>query len=168
MEEQFSTMEGRARLRDLQASDIEREQREEREKRNKGFTQIYGRGFNRLHELIVVNASAARLYLLLAEHMDGTGALVASQEVLAEYLCVTTRTISRLTIVLEREEALFRIRVGSGVYCYALDPDEVWKAWNSSKTTAIFNTKTLVSKKDRQNGTVNKRLATMFKERRKE
>lgn len=165
MSEQLEMLERNARIRDFESDDIKREEQEERLKKNKGFTQVYGKGFKRLQHLMKNNPSAARLYIILAEHMDGHGAVVASQEVLGEYLEMSKRTIIRLTKTLEAENAIFRIRVGNGVYCYALDPEEVWKAWNTGKDTAVFNTKTLVSKKDKENQTVNKRLAMMFKER---
>lgn len=165
--DQLDMLENNARMRDYEAEDAKREEEEEKKKRNKGFTQVYGKGFQRLQSLISKKPNAAKLWLLLAEKMDGYGALVASQDTLAEYLDLSSRTVRRLTQDLEDENALFRIRVGNGVYCYALDPEEVWKAWNSSKETAIFHTKTLVSKKDRENNTIDKRLALLMKEKTK-
>lgn len=162
--EQLDILERNARARDFEAEDAKKAEEEEKKKRNKGFTQVYSKGFRRLQDLISKKPNAAKLWLLLAEKMDGYGALVASQDTLAEYLGLSSRTVRRLTQDLEDENALFRIRVGNGVYCYALDPDEVWKAWNSSKNTAIFNTKTLVSKKDRENNTIDKRLAMLIKQ----
>ena len=86
------------------------------------------------------NPSAARLYALLAEHIDPNGGVVvAAQTVLAEMLGVTDRTIRTLTKALEEQGAVVRIRVGAGTYAYALDPDEVWKAWTSRRTTPSFD-----------------------------
>lgn len=150
-----------------------REMRKEKEERrraelsreNRDFVQVYPKGWRRLHTLIQSNPSAARLYALLAENMDPQGgAVVASQNVLAEMLGVTDRTIRTLTKVLEDQGAIIRIRVGAGTYAYALDPDEIWRAWAVSKDHAVFRTRTLVSKADRENGTVRRRIKMMMHE----
>jgi len=151
-----------------EAGQQKRDQEEDRERARKGnsdFTQVYAKGWNRLRELIKTNPSAARVYAFLAEHIDGVcGVVVVSQDVLAEEVGVHVRTIKRLTKVLEDEKALVRIRVGTGVYGYALDPTEVWKSWDDSKPMAAFTTKTLVRKGDRDNSTVKRKLKVMLGE----
>lgn len=150
---------------ELEARDREIALREEEEKKNSGFVQVYKKGWRRLQSLIQHNPGAARVFAFLAENIDGScGAVVVSQNVLAEELNIVERTIRRHTKWLEEQGALVRIRVGSGVYAYALDPEEVWKSWDSKKEHAAFVTKTLVSKKDRENGTVKRRLSLMLKE----
>lgn len=89
--------------------------------------------------------------------------MVAAQTVLAEILDVNERTIRRLTQALEDQNAIVRIRVGSGTYAYALDPSEVWKAWDVAKDHAVFRTKTLVSKNG-ENALVKRRLQVMIRE----
>lgn len=126
---------------------------------------MYAKGWRRLQSLIQSNPSAARLYALIAENMDPQGgAVVASQTVLAEMLGVTDRTIRTLTKTLEDQGAIVRIRVGAGTYAYALDPDEIWRAWAVSKDHAVFRTRTLVSKADKENGTVKRRIRMMIHE----
>jgi hypothetical protein len=140
------------------------EDREAKEtKKNKDFIQVYGKGFERISSLIAKNPSAAKLYVFLAEHIEpGTGAVVVSQELLAEELGVSDRTIRRISKVLEEEGAIVRIRLGaSSIYAYCLDPEEVWKSWNTNKKYAAFNTKTLARHKD--NGDVKRRLMVMLK-----
>jgi len=124
---------------------------------------VYGKSFERISHLIQKNPSAARLYVFLAEHIEpGTGAVVASQELLAEELGVSDRTIRRLSKVLEEEGAIIRLKLGAGsIYAYCLDPEEVWKSWNTTKKYAAFNTKTLARKQD--NGDVKRRLMVMLK-----
>jgi DNA-binding transcriptional regulator YhcF (GntR family) len=132
---------------------------------NKEFTQVYVKGWRRLQSLIRTNPSAARVYAFLAENIDGTvGAVVVSQDVMAEDLGVHVRTIRRLTKTLEDEGALVRIKVGTGVYAYALDPSEIWKSWDDKKELAAFNTRTLIAKKDRANGQVRRKLKFMMGE----
>lgn len=132
-------------------------------RKNKGFTQVYSSGFKRIAELFGKYPLAGRLYLFLAEHIEpGTGAVVASQELLAEEMEVTTRTIRTATKWLEDNDALLRVRLGAGgIYAYCLDPNEVWKSWNTSKKYAAFNTKTLARHKD--NGDIKRRLMVMLK-----
>ena len=50
------------------------------------------------------------------------------------------------------------------MYAYALDPDEVWKAWGDRKDEAAFVTRTLVRKSDRHNGEVRRKLKVMLTE----
>jgi CTP-dependent riboflavin kinase len=140
------------------------EDRQAREtKKNKDFVQVYEKGFQRISSLINNNPSAAKLYVFLANYIEpGTGAVVASQELLAEELGVSSRTIRRLSKVLEEEGAIIRIRLGAGsIYAYCLDPEEVWKSWDTSKKYAAFNSKTLARKND--NGNVKRRLMVMLK-----
>lgn len=144
------------------------ERRDDLARENRRFVQVYPKGWNRLQRLIRDNPSAARLYALLAEHIDPNGGVVvASQTVLAEMLGVTDRTIRTLTKALEEQAAIVRIRVGAGTYAYALDPDEVWKAWDVQKDHAVFRTKTLVSKNG-ENAVVKRRLQVMIAEMRGE
>ena len=134
-------------------------------KRNQGFTQVYPGGFKRITEIFSKYPLAGRLYVFFAEHIEaGTGAVVASQELLAEEMEVTTRTIRTATKWLEDNGAVIRIRLGpGGMYAYCLNPNEIWKSWNTSKKYASFNTKTLARQKD--NGDVKRRLMVMCKEK---
>jgi DNA-binding Lrp family transcriptional regulator len=105
------------------------------------------------------------VYSFLAEHIDGVaGAVVVSQDVIAKELGVHERTIRRLTAQLEEDGALVRIKVGTGVYAYALDPGEVWRSWDDKKECAAFVTKTLVLKSDRSNNQVRRKLKVMMGE----
>ena len=138
---------------------------DEARRSNKDFTQVYGKGWARIRQLINTNPTAAKVYTFLAEHIAGTeGAVVVSQEVMAEALDMHVITIKRHTRALEDQGALVRIRVGTGVYAYALDPAEIWKSWDDKKALAAFTTRTLVRKADRENGTVQRKLKLMVGE----
>lgn len=156
--------------RDAQIRDrVDRKMREAEEgKRNRGFTQIYPRGWARLRELIQHQPTAARLYAFLAENIDDSGSVTAAQSVLADCLDVSEITIRRQTKWLEDHGAIVRIRVGNGVYAYALDPEEIWSTWDSKKDHAVFRTKTLVKKGDRENAHVKRKLNVMLRESRGE
>lgn len=139
------------------------------EKLNSGFAQVYPKGWARLRWLLQQKPTAASLYTWLAEHMDPHGgALVVSQTVMAEAMGLSEITIRRLTAWMEEHHVIVRVRVGTGVYAYALDPDEVWKSWDNKKDLAVFRTQTLVSKRDSHNRDVARRIQLMLKEQKPE
>lgn len=146
------------------------EQEEERKKaKNPHFTQVYPAGWDGMMAMMAENANAARLFAFIANHMDPNGGvLVASQKVLAEALDVAEITIRRASAWLEERKHLVRVRVGTSVYAYALNPNEVWKSFHESKKYAVFTTRTLVSKSDEFNRTVDRRIKTMLKEPKQE
>lgn len=156
----------RVRMAEFAAQDREQEVVDEAgRKANKGFVQVYPKGWKRLQALIRTNPSAARVFAFLAEHVDGVcGVVVVTQEVMAAELEVHKRTIIRLTAELEKTGAIVRIKVGTGVYAYALDPSEIWKSWDDKKDLAAFVTKTLVMKSDKANGQVRRKLKMMMGE----
>lgn len=133
--------------------------------RNPRFTQVYPEGWGGLMTMIAENSNAARLYGFIANHMDPNGGvLVASQKTLAEHLGVTEITIRRASKWLEEHNHLVRVRVGTGVYAYALNPAEVWKSYHDLKPYAVFTTRTLVSKSDKFNRNIDRRIKVMMKE----
>lgn len=155
----------RLRKMELEAQDREDASKKDQERKNRGFAQVYPKGWRRLQSLIQQNPAAARVYAFLAEHIDGVaGAVVVEQKVMADALGVHEVTIRRQTKYLEETGALVRIKVGTGVYAYALDPEEVWKTWDDQKENAAFVTRTLVRKADQQNGEVRRRLKLMMGE----
>ena len=118
-----------------------------------------------MQALMKDSPSAARVFAFLAQHIDGqVGAVVVSQEVMARELGVSEITIRRQTKYLEQHGALVRVKVGTGVYAYALDPEEIWKSWADRKDQAAFTARTLVRKSDKANAEVRRRLKVMIGE----
>lgn len=161
---------------DKDAPSSESKNRRAREKRNeekvekvsrenRNFVQIYPRGWQRLMDLLETAPHAARLYVLLAGNIDGMGAVVASQEVLADMLGVSKKSIQRYSAYLEEKKALIRIPIQGGIYAYALSPEECWKAYDNQKEWAAFNTKTLVSGMGPGADIIRKKIKVMIKER---
>ena len=146
---------------------LDQQQEHQDRKKNKNFIQMYDKGFDRVIAIIEEYPLAAKLYMFLAKHIEpGTGALVASQQSLAEELNVSVRSIQRATKWLDENNIVLRIKLGAGsIYAYCLDPDEVWKSWNTNKKSAAFNTKTLARKKD--NGRIKRRLQVLLKQKNK-
>lgn len=147
------------RMRELAIQEEEDEKEREEARKNKGFTQIYPLGWKRIIELSKGNPGAMGLYAFLAENIDPTcGAVVASQQFLADRFEVSIRTIQNWLKYLEEAQALVRIPVAGRVCAYALNPYEVWKGYDTTKSYAAFVTKTLVN----FDGDIRRRLMNMF------
>lgn len=138
---------------------IAREEQEREEARqNKNFIQVYTRGWDALRKIIDIDPGAAKLFALLAEHIDAScGAVICTQEFLAKHLDCSVRTVQRRCVALEDADALTRIQVQGRVYAYALNPRLVWRGYHTSKPYAAFNTKMLIDK----NGEVIRRLKVL-------
>jgi len=159
-----TSVERRARQLDLEVAATEAAAREEtRRRENRNFVQVYPKGFKRLRALMDEYPLAAKVYAFLVEHIDeGCGAVVASQELIADELGVSRRSIIRATGYLDEVGAVVRIRLGPGtVYAYALDPEEAWKSFDAAKDYAAFKTRTLARARD--NGEVRRKLQIMLK-----
>jgi transcriptional regulator with XRE-family HTH domain len=149
------------RQRELDSIDLKEEQEREEARKNKGFTQTYPKGWQRIRELVKdkQGTAAVGLYSFFAEHIDPScGAVVADQQFLADQMGVSRSTISRWLNYLEDKKALVRIPVAGKVCAYALDPHEVWKGYNNSKEYAAFVTRTLVN----NDGEIKRRIMAMF------
>lgn len=153
-----------ARRRDQDYAD---RQNAQGSRENRGFVQVYQLGWKRLQMLMQTNPNAARLYALLAENLDGAGAVVATQDVLAEMLGVSTKTVARHTKALEDARALVRIPL-AGATAYALNPEEVWRAYDSQKEHAAFHTRTLIKTTGEDAGLIKRKLQVMVRESRGE
>jgi hypothetical protein len=152
------------RKRDFKALDeAKAESSQAKRRQNKSFVQVYPKGFKRLRSLMKDYPLAAQIYAFLAEHIDGdTGAVVASQQLLADELDVHERSIRRATAWLDEQNIVVRVKIGgAAVYAYCLDPDEVWKSFDEAKDYAAFKTKTLARKAD--NGDIRRKLKVMLK-----
>ena len=80
-------------------------------KKNKNFTQMYPKGFDRVIAIIEEYPLAAKLYMFLGKHIEpGTGAVVASQDLLADELNVSVRSIQRATKWLDENNIVLKIR----------------------------------------------------------
>lgn len=149
----------RVRQRELVIMGEKEAQEREDARKNKGFTQVYAKGWKRVRELSQGNPGAAGLYAFFAENIDPTcGAVVCDQQFLADQFEVNTRTIRNWLKYLEDNNAVVRIPFAGRVCAYALDPHEVWKGYDNSKEYAAFRTKALVNK----DGEVKRRIMSMF------
>jgi len=164
MLEVITDLQKKVRQLDIDEEKKQEEAKQDEEHKNHGFTQTYPLGWKRIAELARGNPQALQLYIFLANHLDPTcGAVVASQQFLADTLGVTTRTILTWSKYLEDNEALVRIPVAGRVYAYALNPYEVWKGYNNGKEYAAFNSKTLVN----YDGDIRRRIMSMFEDSKK-
>ena len=158
-----STQDRLNRIKELEREKRLQEDELEQSKKNKDFSQVYRQGWQKIREFIDDNQpNAVKLYTFLAENTDAnTGAVVASQALLAERLGIALRTVKNVCVYLEKKGALVRINLGKGtVQAYCLDPEMVWKSFDNKKQFAAFNTKTLARTAD--NGDVIRKLKVMM------
>ncbi|MDG1532008.1 MAG: ArsR family transcriptional regulator [Paracoccaceae bacterium] len=139
--------------------EIQGKKKEREARQNSGFVQMYPPALKRLRALMSSpkTVSAAKLYTALTELIDNGGLVTVPQDVLAQMCGCSTKTISRHSKVLEDEGALVRIQIQGGVYVYALNPEEVWAAYDKDKEFSAFYTKTLVP-----NGKIRKKRLTFI------
>lgn len=116
---------------------------------NSGFVQVYRKGWKQLDALVAEGSSAVRLWIKLAENIDGSfGAVAASQKTLATLLGVSERTIRRWTRELEDRQYLVVIKLGPSTCAYALDPTAVWRSMDSRKGYSAFSARAIVAPGD--------------------
>lgn len=160
--------EAAARKRDLEIEDKKAAEARAKERKNEGFTQVYQKYWKFIQSVIDENPKAAILYNFLAEHAaPDTGAVVVSQQLLADKLGVSRMTISRHIKYLEKKNMLLKISLSGGVCAYALDPEMVWKSYSTNKEYATFKTKTLVKKIDLEKNEIHRKLNVMMKEQKR-
>lgn len=164
----FDEAEAKARQRDREIEDKKREEEAKKERKNDDFTQVYHKYWRFMSDIINENPKAAILYNFLAEHAaPDTGAVVVSQQILADRLGVSRMTISRHIKYLEKKHVVLKISLSGGVCAYALDPEMVWKSWSTNKEYATFKTQTLVKKIDLEKNEIHRKLNVMMKEQKK-
>ena len=169
MTEPLKDLETNARRRDLEIAEKKAEKARDEARKNNDFTQVYPKYWRKIAEIIDDNPRAAMLYNFLAENCaPDTGALVVSQQVLADKLGVSRMTISRYVKYLEERSVLLKISLSGGVCAYALDPEMVWKSYSTNKDYATFKTKTLVKKIDLEKNEIHRKLNVMLKEQKKQ
>ena len=168
MTDPLDEAERKARKRDLENAEKKAIAARERERKNDDFTQVYAKYWKFMAEIISENPKAAMLYNFLAENSaPDTGALVVSQQILADKLGVSRMTISRHIKYLEKRNVLLKISLSGGVCAYALDPEMVWKSYSTNKDYATFRTQTLVKKIDMEKDEIHRKLNVMMKEQKR-
>jgi hypothetical protein len=131
---------------------------------NRNFVQVYPEGWRQMQLIIQKSPQALRLYMLIAANIDSAGVIVATQDVLAETLNVSKKTIQRHSAILEDAKALIRIPLQGGIYAYAMNPEEIWKNYDKRKEWAPFYTKSL-SQGPSRTGIVKRKAQIMVREK---
>lgn len=120
--------------------DAEKAKHKEINKKNNKFTQLYDEGIEMLDYIIDENPKAARLYMYFMKHMDKKFAtVIISQRLLAKHLGCSRKTIIRYCKFLADCYAIVQIKVEGTLSIYCLNPNQVWKSWNSNKNYSPFN-----------------------------
>ena len=141
--------------------DRDAERRDDLARENRRFVQVYPKGWSRLQRLIRRTRARPGFMPCLPSISTPTGAL-SSLRRRSWRRCSSHRPHHQDADQDPRRTGRDRSDTGrGGTYAYALDPDEVWKAWDVQKDHAVFRTKTLVSKRG-ENAVVKRRLQVMI------
>jgi hypothetical protein len=112
---------------------------------NDNFIQFYMDNIDLVTEMVGENPTAAKIFLWLTKHMDKRGALVVSQQALADALGLHRNTVGNCTSYLKEKKALAVFKSGS-TNVYAVNAQIAWKSDVPSKEYAWFDAKVYISK----------------------
>lgn len=122
-------------------------QKQENEKKNTNFVQLYRNNMYEIRWLISNHPTAADLLFFLMEHMDHYNAIAASTKVLEERLGKSRSTISRAIKVLKDNGYIGVLKMGTA-NVYVIQPDLAWTSWDNKKQYCKFTGNMLVSRKE--------------------
>ena len=123
------------------------------------FTKMYAKGLHTLADL-AGSKSTLRVYLFIVENCGIENALVASQDMIAEELGISSRTVRRATLDLEAQGHIVIDKIAHA-NVYILNDGEFWKTYEDHKRFSSFRAQTLVPKGKRN---LKKRLTHMLGE----
>lgn len=151
-----------ARKKQNEELDAEEELARERARLNSDFYMLFKKtGSPVLRDLIGLNPTAARIFMLLAETADRTNAIVASGKALAAALGTSEASVSRSVKLLIERKLIDKFKTGNS-NVFILNPEVVWSAWKTGKDYCLFgNAKVLLSKNE-QDTMTQKRMNVMF------
>ena len=111
------------------------------------YTKVYGLGWQAMKGLVSLSPTAAKVYMLLAEHSGRDNRVIATYGVLADHLNLCERTIRTAIKILEDGKHIVVYKVGTA-NLYFVNPEETWKQAHDYKTFCAFpGAVVLVSKK---------------------
>lgn len=129
----------------------------EEKRKNDKFVQFYEDKMKDIRAHTLLNPKAVVLFLFLAEYMGPDNIVIVPQTVLAEELDFSRSTLYRASKYLEDNNLVVIVKFGN---CngYAMNPEYVWKSFNSPEKYLLFsNVKAMASRSE--NDAVRKKLA---------
>lgn len=116
---------------------------------NDNFIQFYMDNIDLVTNMIGENPTAAKIFLWITKRMDNRGALVVSQQALAEALGLHRNTVGNCTAYLKEKKALAVFKSGS-TNIYAVNAQIAWKNDVPSKQYALFDAKVYISRDEQE------------------
>lgn len=129
-------------------------------KKNDKFVQLYERKMKEIRDHTAKNHNAVILFLFLAEFMGADNIVIVPQQVLIDELKFSRSTLYRSSKYLEEQNLVVVVKFGN---CngYAMNPEYVWKSFNTPEKFALFsNVKAMASKSE--NEAMKKKLSHVF------
>jgi DNA-binding MarR family transcriptional regulator len=135
---------------------------QEAEAKNRGFKQIYPRGWQTLRTLSQEQSTLPlRLWTWFAENSGPDSTICVRQKDIAVEMGVSVRQVQRAIDVLEEKAGLVAFKE-FGLSIYALDPRQVWASWSQATRWAPFHTKTLLPKGAKEGEAFGRRVAILM------
>ena len=122
-------------------NDAEQEER----KKNSNFSMIFDHGGSTtLREVAKKSGQAIALFFWMIENMDRQGAVVVSNDTLAEALGIVRQNVSRALNTLREHGVIWSLKKGITVHC--VNPEIAWRSTEDGKQFALFHAQVIASK----------------------
>ena len=135
MEEQNNINEEIARLRDSNArllTLLEQQDRENNQKKNIDFVQLYKKELRQLRVLVKTNPTAAQILLVFVEKMNKQNAVIMSFKTLEQITKKTRQTCSKAVKELREAKFINIIKIGNA-NAYVINSNVFWTTDNQIK-----------------------------------
>lgn len=149
MIEVISDMDRVIREMDLSMKGEISEKNNELNKLNKNFIQFYEKNLSNIRVLVSKNPFACEIFLFLVEKMNNKNAIICPNKVLCETFNKSKKTVERAISHLKTHGYLHVTKAGQA-NVFHMNPEIVWKAWDTNKKYCEFEGQILIAKSDNQ------------------
>lgn len=136
--------------------------RTEEDKKNHNFIQLYRDNMDKLANLASENPTALKVLMFFMKHMDGTNALVVSNNALQEILQLSKPTICRATKYLRENGWICVLKTGTS-NAYIVNPEVAWTSYGYQKQYCKFNATVFITGTENAEYLGNKNSFTKYK-----
>ena len=123
---------------------------------NKNFVQFYEKNLATIRVLISKNPFACEVFLFLIEKMNNKNAIICPNKVLCETFNKSKKSVERAISHLKNNGYLHVTKAGQ-TNVYHMNPEIVWKAWDTNKKYCEFEGQILIAKSDNKSPKIKKK-----------
>lgn len=144
------------------AKQQDKPEQQQDDKKNRNFIQLYRTGIDSLTELATANSTAFKLMMFLMKNMDGTNALVVSNNALQEILQLSKATICRSVKYLKDSGYICVLKTGTS-NAYIVNPELAWTSYEYQKQYCKFSATVLLTSTENAEYLQNRQSFNRFK-----